>query len=474
MESNEYRGYWWLPSAPENKTPGAIRISTEDSLTLNLLGTLENPRLPKRYSTDFYKIVLGITEEGKLFTLYQCLRLNASFNSPGIRTETYTINTVFHEVHFNKINQMKFHKAVVDYSCLSSWVYSGNPKFLHRWHKDLAASNIYNLIDLNWSSLELVAKTTKGNVSIFPMLFSSTHNLSFNFKKAAKLKIDFSQETTLESCYFDYLYPLQNFLTLATNENNFIVDLHVYSNYGLRNSNIADNETPIKVSSSFVSQEPKESSKDNMLFTLENIENELSLWMQKWFNIGDDLRHICNIFFGVKYLTDIFGEQRFLSIVQAIESYHRICFRNEVVPGAEFKRRREEILENTLEEHREWLNEKLVHANEPSLQNRLNDLVEKYKGVIEPFINEDQSKFTKKVKNTRNYLTHYNKSLKKKTAEGDELFRLTQILSFLLEACLLHELGCTPERCAELINRSNEYKYTVKFVREANFDWSAS
>ncbi len=49
---------------------------------------------------------------------------------------------------------------------------------------------------------------------------------------------------------------------------------------------------------------------------------------------------------------------------------------------------------------------------------------------------------------------------------GEELFRLCQKLEFLLQACFLSELGCTPEKCEQLISRNTEYQYLQSIMKQ--------
>ncbi len=40
-EKFEYQGYWWLPSADEEKVPGILKFDPEDGASLDLLGSLK-------------------------------------------------------------------------------------------------------------------------------------------------------------------------------------------------------------------------------------------------------------------------------------------------------------------------------------------------------------------------------------------------------------------------------------------------
>ena len=207
---------------------------------------------------------------------------------------------------------------------------------------------------------------------------------------------------------------------------------------------------------------------------MRDIENEFSLYIQKWLNITDEIQHICDIYFGLKYTESIdFMESYFLSIAQAVESYHRLKINTLKTSSQDHKDKLEEIYDAVPEKHRDWLKEKLAFSHEPTLKDRLDELITIHKGIIQPFLCDANNinNFTKRIKNTRNYYTHYDQSLDGKYAKGSELFRLAQVLSFLLLSCLLSELGCTSERCVELVSKSNHYKYSIKAVKAAGFKW---
>ena len=116
------------------------------------------------------------------------------------------------------------------------------------------------------------------------------------------------------------------------------------------------------------------------------------------------------------------------------------------------------------------MKDKLNFSHELSLKERIEQLSSTYIKVIQPLIKNKEA-FASKIKNTRNYYSHYNHLLENKIAQGEELFRLNQILSFLLQSCLLSELGCSPERCADLLSDNGEYQYTIEAVKKANFQW---
>ena len=480
MTTNEYTGYWWIPSFPDNQIPGSIKISEQNEITLELLGTL--PRNDEQLHSELldkktYEIILGFTREGKRITIFQANCCHSSGNYPGINSEIYNINYFLIGVHYRKPEEMKFFKLGVRYSHLSIWTYLGGPTFLESFNNRVSEDK-----DLFNSDLpELRATTTKGEVKICVGINreAQNFNLEVTKKKTSSIIIKPLTELSIDEYYDDYLYPLQNFLTLATNQKNLVTELIVFSHHGekFNHSYYDSSEEPIKIKviARFI-YEKEEGNKISpyLIFSLRDIENEFSLYIQKWLNITDEIQHICDIYFGLKYTESIdFMESYFLSIAQAVESYHRLKINTLKTSSQDHKDKLEEIYDAVPEKHRDWLKEKLAFSHEPTLKDRLDELITIHKGIIQPFLCDANNinNFTKRIKNTRNYYTHYDQSLDGKYAKGSELFRLAQVLSFLLLSCLLSELGCTSERCVELVSKSNHYKYSIKAVKAAGFKW---
>lgn len=81
-EKFEYQGYWWLPSADEEKVPGILKFDPEDGASLDLLGSLKglkgviDPLEPE--------IILGLSADGKLITLQDCGKPQATWYSEAV------------------------------------------------------------------------------------------------------------------------------------------------------------------------------------------------------------------------------------------------------------------------------------------------------------------------------------------------------------------------------------------------------
>jgi hypothetical protein len=81
-------------------------------------------------------------------------------------------------------------------------------------------------------------------------------------------------------------------------------------------------------------------------------------------------------------------------------------------------------------------------------------------------LNITQSKIIDDVVNTRNYNTHFDMSLREKAVEGDELRSLVEILTLLMQAYFLQELGLTESTIIELLKKTGLYR---KVANERTF-----
>ena len=87
-EKFQYEGYWWLPSASDNRVPGILRFDPDEGASLDLMGSLKglegivNPLDPE--------IILGPSSGGEQVTLTDCVRTlgNLRFGS-GFATSSF-------------------------------------------------------------------------------------------------------------------------------------------------------------------------------------------------------------------------------------------------------------------------------------------------------------------------------------------------------------------------------------------------
>ena len=66
----EYKGYWFLPSAPDNKVAGILTYYPNEKIVLELIGCFSNS-LSELFEHKEESVIYGSTSDAKLITLLQ-------------------------------------------------------------------------------------------------------------------------------------------------------------------------------------------------------------------------------------------------------------------------------------------------------------------------------------------------------------------------------------------------------------------
>jgi hypothetical protein len=169
------------------------------------------------------------------------------------------------------------------------------------------------------------------------------------------------------------------------------------------------------------------------------------------------LEPVLTLYCGAHYGRFVYLNLRFLCLIQAIEAYHRRFVSNEEITKEKHKERIDSIFSTVPTNYKEWLKNELIYSNEPTLRKRLNDICDMF--TTKPmYLFMDRDVFIKKVMDTRNYMTHYDKNKRRKAADGKDLLLITEKLKALVELCLMKEIGLNIEEIFSLTRQ----KYVQK------------
>lgn len=442
----EVTGLWWLPGDEANDRPGTLRFDQEKGLRLQLIESFADD-IP---SEETHPMILGLGTNGKVVTLQHCMWAGYNRPSPGVDSVEYLVRVCYLGHHFLQEEDLKFFKAKVHFSHLASWTElsgikvkygarsSGEPEYQVTYDFPDDVTAVLNDADIKIShELQTGGALPPGEVGL---------------QETAFIEVALKNEVSLSELMSKYVRPIQNFLTFATARPNAITGLSVYS--WLKSVPTANGKfyPPVLVESDWLYRESepiRRLSPDDMLFTLSEVQEDFDGVLARWLGMHQELASSCDLFFGLKYRDPGYLETRFLPMVQVAEAFHRARMRNQVLDPVAYKERYDSILRDAPKKHRGWLRERMQYGNEPSFHERFRDLVEHTRTALAPWP-DDVEAFIRKVKHTRNFLTHHDQKLKKKAAQGTELHRLTTRVSLIVEACFLAEIGISPENCAEL------------------------
>lgn len=175
----------------------------------------------------------------------------------------------------------------------------------------------------------------------------------------------------------------------------------------------------------------------------------------------ENLTPIYDLFFGTMYNPHLYPNHMFLSLAQALESYHGRTFDSNIMPNELFKEAKAhifEIINRVPGKYRQQLEPKVAFdINRKTFRKRVKELFDKYGHLFGSFIN-DKNTFIAEVVDTRNYYTHYPPELEARAAKLKDLPFLSQSLRFILIVILLKEIGFSDRLTEQALTRYMRFR----------------
>jgi ApeA N-terminal domain 1 len=310
MEAFELLGQWWIPQEQSQVVAGTLTFSHQDGIRLVLMGTLKPlPQdLQEFQKSKTYPLVVGTTQEGKAISLSECTVINSQIGFGGVNyaNQSFMVQSAYVGIHFSDPQEIRFHKIIAQYSHLHHWTSfsSIQPKVVPDDKGGMKRYEItYNPPD------EIVATTSKGTITVTSSFHSQNSLQEASLRQSVWIEIAVETPLPVLEWLQQFVGPLQNLLTLGTCKPNFLLDLKGYRHeYNRTLSNGKVEEISIQIiyhQIYYTSQIDKNLHPHDMLFMLQDIKDGFSHYIENWFQIQQDLDSVCNLFFGIQYLSTI-------------------------------------------------------------------------------------------------------------------------------------------------------------------------
>lgn len=199
------------------------------------------------------------------------------------------------------------------------------------------------------------------------------------------------------------------------------------------------------------------------LFRFADVKDDIESIIRIWLQIANKLRPVRALYQSALYGKRTYLESEFLSMVQAVEVFHRRFRGGYYASPDEFEQTilpklREAVPAETADELRKVIWNKLQYLNEYSLGRRLRELVRDHESLILEFV-PDAYPLMEKIVQFRNHFTHY--SGEKALSESDirKIVRSVDALRLILELSLLKELHMSSETLARLARENRIYSH---------------
>jgi hypothetical protein len=138
----------------------------------------------------------------------------------------------------------------------------------------------------------------------------------------------------------------------------------------------------------------------------------------------------------------IFGENRFLNVCSAAEGFHRSTIGGSHMNKAEFKSVKSMLKKYLPRRYREWFDSRMAHANDPSLNQRLQELAGQLGAVAEALVG-DVTVWGRVVSTCRNEVTHLEGT--RDQVDGADMYWLAEGIFNITRLCLLRHVGAPEE-----------------------------
>lgn len=460
MEEFEHHGIWWIPEHPDKKVSGTLRFYPVDNASLDLIGSFKDVTELNVFQQP--NIILGLTSDGKKVTLYKCYESKSSLSMPGFLKTSFVVSVVFIGHHFKRKEDIIFDILSLEYSNLDEWT------GISGFHQKLNTNSEGHLsrAEISYSYPQKVEAQLKNfRISLDYQFTMSEAPSEFKLKQTTFLKIETHEPTHFDE-YMDICHTNQNFFTLAMGRAVYPLSIKAKTKgyqTTLSDGKVAYNDIFIFYPIREFSESAKQLSRYDMLFSFQDISGDFEKCFKNWFAKSETLKPVHDLYFGTLYKSSMYLRHEFLSLVQAIETYHRRTHDGKYLLDDDYLKEMYPALINAIpgtanKDFRESLKEKLLYLNEFSLRKRLKEILASCGELTSPLINNEAG-FIEDVVTTRNYLTHFDKKLETKAKMRKDLYQLAQKIRFILEICLLKEIGLTDTTIKGLISRNQKYQH---------------
>lgn len=398
-------GVWWDPASPSKRWHGVLTLLAASAADLRLI-SLEQEGFPFRYGGKVCgtAVLHGTTSGGRDVTLCNCFCHNESKRLGGVEASLSAHHVIFGR-HLTE-DQLSFDKVQIEIDYLDDWL--GESSFKKKEICDDRGTREIQIVLKQEHPITFTAPCYRSG-EFFLGYTSYTEAFRFTIESRANLQLSYEKTTPLKRI-LSAIHGWRWFFSLASRQRAHVRSITVFRNddrMTIFDKTVAE-PLGVWISSDGERRVKKPLHGFQMNFSYHDVSDHLNETITKWHEMRESWSAVLHRFFATFHRDGLQVPEKFLFRVQAIESLYRVRNNSE-------KADTQPAVEDA------WMN---APAALRSLLGKKRD-------------------FTRKVRENRNYYTHYNPEIEKegKVVEFDELFHITQGLGMLLLTAILKELG---------------------------------
>lgn len=430
------KGYWWLPSSPNDTVAGILTYTPGQCIELELIGQLKPclSALEEYIGRTDENVIFGVSSDAKEISLINCYTSGGSFNfNCPFPIQRYNCQHLVIGSHVACLDTDCFFEAQINIPYLSLWA---------------TPNSISKSISLNKKQIQKINISFiagENNIAAFDF-----ENYKFSIDGAVNYRGDYfephiSQKTYLtitseDDCslsdILSKIFLFEQFISFATLKH---VESYKIVLFDKSKFQQLDNGKkfyfPIEYIRVFHGREDLATEQDphkrgDFLFTYDTIKSEFNKILTKWYSEQRDIAPIRHHLIECVRKKKTFSSVDFLIVIQGIEGFWW-RFRDE-----DYKR-----------------GNQINHKKQTRLKTILATLIQEFediKALKLCDINIDD------VVDSRNYYSHFvKKESKPHVKDGIELYELTDQIRKLLICCILNFIGFSNEQIAHIVKESH-------------------
>lgn len=448
-------GIWFLPTKSETEYSGTFVYTRNEGCYLEIIGGFEDI-FKSSESHGEYEIILGVTVEGKEITLVSCSRNFQKRNSNGVAVSKYSADYAFIGNHFDNVDSISFDTLRASICDIEDWI------GIYGFNKlDITFGEFK--IDLQYQLPKKCSFIVTDDQSV-TFEFECTFPIYRNTVNAVIKQSTFIGLSSVKELPFmqmlNSFFRLYKFISIAYYDSPHVQVVHLYNSTKQNNKSKHKEFVEVLYSDNFFNETYKKGQRlHKFLFTYEDMKVDFPIIIKAWFNIYEKISPAVNLLVELLLEREYALELQFLSAIQAVETFHRNVFGGEDLPEPEHKERIRSIIENIPGQYKAWLKERLAFSNELTLRKRLSDIYNRIPPEISETLIKNPKVFIDCVVASRNYYTHYNKSLKKKVMSSFEIVKAVEKLKVLLICSILNEVHFSKDQIIKFVKLEKVYRY---------------
>lgn len=210
------------------------------------------------------------------------------------------------------------------------------------------------------------------------------------------------------------------------------------------------------------------------------LDNAFPSIVDVWFREVETVITPSKLALAVISTNDLWLHIEFLTLIQALEGFHRGRFSGSYMSESEYDSVKATISSaipsSVASDHRDALRSRIRYGNQISLSKRLNELRDCIGAPLAKLIMATDGKVPRSWIDTRNYLSHWDEDLQPNALDGQEMYNANVRMEHLLRALYLLMAGVSQEtifRCLQNTSRTSQQLVQLNIIARKAVDPSA-